>query len=229
MEKAVAEARRRGEEEVGKAGPSDKSRRREKEKQLERSEDVFVREDSIQTTPTKPFTTMAAPPQPRGLGIDILPESSLNAQLETPTQPAAPMRRRKKASASEDQNEPVPTSFASTLPTPTPGLQRPLIHSNPSTPRLGRPEAKRRRVTPDSESTDHIPQLPEPVHMIQETKTADAPWSSWQERSPFSSPEDQHVRAKRRKFERERIDIVGGKLELYNAGLFGPRLGVGRL
>jgi ubiquitin-conjugating enzyme E2 S len=245
---AVKDARRRGEEDAaGIAGPGpaaekrrrrDREREREKERKVE-SEDVFVREDSIQTTPPKQFAGMAAPSLPpppgmRGLGIDIMPESSLNAQLETPTQPPAPARRRKKPSQEqqedEEQNAPAaaPTSFASTLPTPTPGF-KPLIHSNPSTPRLGRPEPKRRRLTPGENEADEVLQRPEPVHLQRGHGADEAPWLSWQARSPLSSPED-HARRKRRKLvEVERLESVGGDLGRYNAGRFGPRIGVERL
>ena len=73
---------------------------------------------------------------------------------------------------------------------------------------------------------------PEPVQ-AESTKQIerqdDEPWLSWRDKSPFSSPEDQRVRKKRKEVEAVRMERVGGSLEKWNAGLFGPRMGVSRL
>jgi ubiquitin-conjugating enzyme E2 S len=226
---AVDEARSRGDREQA-LGPSvavDKRKRKDRERRVE-VEDVFVREDSIQTTPPiKQHAAMAAPPlPPRGLGIDIMPESSLNAvSAETPTQ-APPAARRRRKPSQDESTATVPTSFESIMPTPTPAV-RSLVHSNPSTPRLGQPEAKRRRVTPENEQD--IPSLPEVAQIAIATAADECPWLHWQSRSPLSSPEEALHKKRRRIVERKKLKSVGGSLALYNAGLFGPRAGVQRL
>ena len=239
MRGEVEEARRRGEDAgEGRAGPSqsavEKKRRREREQVRASAEDVFVREDSIQRSPTGQFAAPLPPPAQAskamglGLGID-LPEGSsihINAPPERPTQPPAPARRRKKPTAAEDEQnnpqQPATSSFANSLPTPTPGLARPFIHSNPSTPRLGRPEPKRRRLTPEDERrTDRPARI--------DAGRDDEPWLNWERRSPFDSPEDARSAKRRRVVEEKRWNIVQGDLERWNAGDFGPRIGLERL
>lgn len=223
----VEEARKRGEEDTAVvAGPADRTKGKSRRERKVDTEDVFVREDSIQTTPPRQ-TTMAPPP--KGLGID-LPETSLNANtIETPTQ--QPPRRRKKAAP-----EPQAASFASTMPTPTPAsgtVSKPLIHSTPSTPSIGQPEPKRRRVTPENgadttaDSTLAASTKPElPPAALQEKQDS---WLNWQSLSPQSSPEDETRKKRRKLAEGARLLSVGGSFERYNSGVFGPRIGIERL
>jgi hypothetical protein len=240
LQGAVHEARSRGDkEQVLGAAPGPVARKR-KERKVE-SGDVFVREDSVKTTPPKQLHVMAAPPPPRGLGIDVLPESSLNAaaqQAETPTQ--QPPRRGKKSVQDDRDDTALPSSSSSfpvsAIPASTP-IFRPLVHSNPSTPRVGQPDAKRRRVTPESNNQDV--QSTEPAHLLLVPGTQDdgdddersqSPWLNWQNLSPLSSPEDEARRKRRRRAEQEKLKrVCGGDLKLYNAGRFGPRKGVERL
>jgi hypothetical protein len=126
----------------------------------------------------------------------------------------------------------VPSSFAPTMPTPTPALTptpafKPLIHSNPSTPRQEQPEAKRRRVTPENEQG--LSQAPEAAHVAPSTEGGCCPWLNWQSLSPASSPEDELRKKRRRLNEQQRLERAGGSLKLYNAGRFGPRTGIDRL
>jgi len=234
LQAAVDEAKGRGDAAPGPSLEKGKGKKNRKGRMAE-CEDVFVREDSIKITPPRPrasteATTMAMPPPPvmnyKGLGIDVPEGSPVLASLETPTQPPPPGRWRRKKPIQGDDTPTLASvpaiapSMNASVATPTP-QGAPLTHSNPSTPRP--PEPKRRRLTPSNE-----PELPQytPAKAVPE---AEYPWLNWQKLSPASSPEDE-MRKKRRKLsEQARLQSVGGCLQRYNSGQFGPRTGIERL
>ncbi|KIW06652.1 uncharacterized protein PV09_02360 [Verruconis gallopava] len=242
---AVEEARRRGEDQGNEPAGSSKQmlrKRREREKKPE-GEDVFVREDSVKTTPPKQSgkaaVNMPAPaPVCKGLGIDVMPESSLNSSiLETPTQAPVAVRRKKKSSQ-DDVSNPTsqPSASSSAALVPRTPIFKPIVHSNPSTPRLGQPSPKRRRVTPPENDknldTFHQPPSDDVEHLQPKSgeDAADRPWLHWQNLSPQSSPEESGEQRKSRlKANMKRLELVAGDLYAWNKGTFGPRKGVDRL